>query len=214
MSAFDSGAFDAGAFDASGGNRGTLTLTLEGVTVAASATAGHSGSLAVTLDDVAVAASATAGHSGSIAVTLDSVDVAAAGAVGHSGTLAVTLDDIGFDASSGAATVGGGGYDDDKPKRKKRYVVEVDGKLVAFSSRQMALQALNAGDEAQPAQQPKKAAQPLFSVSLDDVRKLAAEREALAQFQAQVDRMRYDALLKMYEDWQDEQDIEDLLMAL
>lgn len=117
-------------------------------------------------------------------------------------------------ASGQSQTTGGGGYEDDKPKRKKRYVVEVDGKLVAFSSRQMALQALNAGDDAQPAQPPKKAAQPLFSVSLDDVRKLAAEREALAQFQAQIEKMRYDALLKMYEDWQDEQDIEDLLMAL
>lgn len=108
-----------------------------------------------------------------------------------------------------------GGYGD---TRKKRYVVEVNGRLVEFSDANAATQALNvtAPVAAQKAAVKRKAkpAQPLFSVSLEDVRKLAAEREALDVYKAQLAQMQYESLLRQYEVWQDEQDIEDLLALI
>lgn len=117
-----------------------------------------------------------------------------------------------------AVTSKPGGADYDKPKKKRRYVVEVDGKLIAFANKADALAALNQQDAddtpevetAKPANTPA----PLFSVSLEDVRQLAAEREALQKFQKQLQAMRYEALLRMYEEMRDEQDIEDLLMLI
>jgi hypothetical protein len=115
---------------------------------------------------------------------------------------------------------GGGGYDDDKTKRKKRYVVEQDGKLLVFSSRQAAYRALDqAGSvsEAPNRQDAKKAHEavkvqaPEVTIALDQIRALAAERHALEVFQQQLARMQYESLLRHYETWRDEQDIEDIL---
>lgn len=109
--------------------------------------------------------------------------------------------------------------DTPKRKRKGRYVAEVGGKLVVFTSAAEALAASQGDDEPQAveaARSPRRPS-PLFSVSLDDVRALASEREALAVFQRQLERMQYDALLRSYEKWQreqDEQDIEELLLLI
>ena len=101
-----------------------------------------------------------------------------------------------------------GGYDD-KP-RKKRYVVKVDDQLIVFTSKQAALQALDLDKTDQTVEVQK----PLITVPLENVKALASEREALALFKKRLDLMQYEALLKKYEQWQDEDDIEMLMMAL
>lgn len=123
--------------------------------------------------------------------------------------------DAGY-AENESQVVAGGTDEGGKKRKGKRYVVEVDGKLVAFSSRAEAISAIKEPEAAQEeVQKPAEApAKPLFSVSLEDVRQLAAERQALERFQAQLEAMRYEALLRMYEEMLDEQDIEDLLMIL
>lgn len=72
----------------------TMAVTLDGISVAATAVLGHTASMAVTLDSIDVAANATLGHAGTLAVTLDSIDVNMATVIGHTATMAVTLDSI------------------------------------------------------------------------------------------------------------------------
>ena len=100
-------------------------------------------------------------------------------------------------------TKAAGGYDD-KPKRK-RYVVKIDGSLVQFSSKAMAIEALERTTE-----QPE--VKPIATVPIQAIKELAIERQADDVFQKHLDAMKYLALLALYEQWQDEQDIEDLLM--
>lgn len=81
---------------AAGGITGTLSATLDDVTVSASGVVDHSGTLAATLADVSVSASGVVGHSGDLAVTLDDVSVAITGTVAAAGTgtISITLDDV------------------------------------------------------------------------------------------------------------------------
>lgn len=122
-----------------------------------------------------------------------------------------------IDGAASAGVVGGGAGDyDDKPKRsKRRYVVEIDGRLHAFSRKADALQALNSS---QPAKSQKKAApveaKPVVTVSLQEIKQLADQRQQVAQYEAQLQAMRYEALLRLYEEMRDEQDIEELLAII
>ena len=117
---------------------------------------------------------------------------------------------------------GGASYDDDKPKRKKRYVIEVDGKLHVFTSAKAAKQALDATNQKpdddvaeQVTTAPRPAPKPVESIALSDVQAVLDK--------ARVDylmTMRHlDALVAEYEArrdelLRDEQDIEDLLLLL
>ena len=77
------------------GSSGTLAVTLDSSTLAASGTTTVTGTLAVTLADSTLAASGDAGSGGStgtLAVTLAASTLAAAGDTTVTGTLAVTLD--------------------------------------------------------------------------------------------------------------------------
>ena len=116
----------------------------------------------------------------------------------------------------------GGGYDYDKPK-KKRFVVEKGGKLHVYSSSRAAINALDGGDKSQaetvgssvaPKAQTETVSAPDQSVDLSAIEALARDRQALEHYKAQLAQMQYEALLRLYEDWQEEQDIEDLLAIL
>jgi hypothetical protein len=151
------------------------------------------------------------------AANADGFDVSTAlGSVFDSSVTGSSATTDGADVSNGTDGIqsGGGGYDDDKPKKKKRYVVEVDGKIQVFASAQSANNAL---ERAKPEEaQPKKVRKPVpvKTVKVDDLKDMAREREALDLVNQQLAQMQYEKLLRMYEDWQDEEDIEALLMAI
>jgi hypothetical protein len=64
--------------------------------------------------------------------------------------------------------------------------------------------------------QPKKVRKPVpvKTIKVDDLKDMAREREALDLVNQQLAQMQYEKLLRLYEDWQDEEDIEALLMAI
>lgn len=106
------------------------------------------------------------------------------------------------------------GWYDAKPiRRKKRYVVKINGSLVQFSSKALAIEALEALDALD---KPIDTAQitPVNSVPIEVIRELAIERQADDVFQKHLDAMKYKALLALYEQWKDDQDVEDLLMMV
>lgn len=84
-------------------NEATLAATLDGVAVDIAANVSSAGSLTVTLDGVTVAFSGAvnANQTGTLDVTLDGVTVAFSGSVSanYTGTLDITLDGVSFDAS-------------------------------------------------------------------------------------------------------------------
>jgi len=129
---------------------------------------------------------------------------------------------------SGAASTGGGSYDEPRPKRR-RHIIEVDGRLLEFGSKAAAIRYLDsikpdiadkpddAPDDIQPviSNKPKKPLPaPKLDIPLAQIEVSAPNTKALEQFKAQLRALEYQAILKAYEDWQDEQDIEILLMAM
>jgi hypothetical protein len=151
---------------------------------------------------------------------------AQAGNVGRSVT--VGLSGVGAsgqvgDLSAGAVSGGGGGYD--YPIRK-RHVVRVGKRLLEFSSETEAANFLALQEDrkdhnapAEPVKQqdppePIAAPQPSISVPISQLKRMAADHQALDLFKAQIKAMEYAAIMRMYEDWQDEEDVELLLMAL
>jgi hypothetical protein len=72
---------------------GTLAVTLDDTTLAASGEETFSGTLASTLDDTTLAATGAETFTGTLAATLDDTTLVASGAETFSGTLAATLDD-------------------------------------------------------------------------------------------------------------------------
>ena len=149
------------------------------------------------------------------------VDVASSGGVSVTPANA-TLTLTGYAPDVVGDAKGGASYDDDKPKRKKRYVIEVDGKLHVFTSAKAAKQALDATNQKpdddvaeQVTTAPRPAPKPVESIALSDVQAVLDK--------ARVDylmTMRHlDALVAEYEArrdelLRDEQDIEDLLLLL
>lgn len=102
------------------------------------------------------------------------------------------------------ATGSGGGA---KSTSRKRYVVDSDGNLHQFDSVRAALAYANKRQETRDAE-------PVFSVPLEQVRQAAQDRSALDQFNSNLQKLQYDALLSSYKRWRDEQDIEDILMMI
>ena len=88
------------AATASIGHPGTLAVTLDSISVAASATVGHTATLAATLGSIDVLINATGGQLATMAVTLDSINVSMSGSIGRTGTMAVTLDSISVDINA------------------------------------------------------------------------------------------------------------------
>lgn len=115
--------------------------------------------------------------------------------------------------TSDANPTAAGGYDDDKPKRpRKRFVVEQDGKLLVFSSARAAVQALGQQKalEAVAVQPAEEALEP--EISLPAVQAYAEVRGLVEDYQAALRNRHYLALIAMFRDMRDEEDVELLLM--
>jgi hypothetical protein len=103
-----------------------------------------------------------------------------------------------------------GGYDD-KPRRKKRFVVEQDGKLLVFGSARAAVEALGQQKAIEAvAVEPEQAPEP--EISLPAVQAYAEVRGLVDDYQAALRNRHYLALIAMFHDMRDEEDVELLLM--
>ena len=137
--------------------------------------------------------------------TTDGADISAAsvnvqGVLVFSSATTDGADVVSAYVSTGTSAAGGYG--------SKRYIVRVGKKLVEFASEAEAAAALDA-------QQPEQVkAVAVKSVDMKAVKKLAQDRLALDVFQQQLQQMQLEALMRSYEAWQDDQDIEDLVALL
>lgn len=116
-------------------------------------------------------------------------------------------------AERAGGQVAAGGYDDDAPKRKKRFVVEQDGKLLVFGSARAAVQALGQQKaiEAVAVEPPTdEALEP--EISLPSVQAYAEVRGLVDDYQSALRNRHYLALIAMFQDMRDEDDVELLLM--
>jgi hypothetical protein len=221
---------------------GAVTLTLavtDGAdTLSIAGTVALAGTLSVTdaTDVYSVSGSVVAGSVSGTLSTTDGTDVTSlAGAVSLSGTLAKTdgaditalagVVDSGvidgtlgvtdgadlFSASGSTGSTAAGGYDDDKPKRKKRFVVEQDGKLLVFGSARAAVEALGQQKAIEAVVvEPEQALEP--EISLPAVQAYAEVRGLVDDYQAALRNRHYLALIAMFMDMRDEEDVELLLM--
>lgn len=106
-----------------------------------------------------------------------------------------------------------GGYDD-KPKRKKRFVVEQDGKLLVFANARAAVEALGQQKaiEAVAVEPPAEEVAEVAEISLPAVQAYAEVRGLVDDYQAALRNRHYLALIAMFRDMRDEEDVELLLM--
>lgn len=108
-----------------------------------------------------------------------------------------------------------GGYDDDKPKRKRRFVVERNGKLVVYASQAAALQALEDAPEA--AQEPAQEADQPEVVDLPALQAYAELAGRLEDYTAAYNSRHFEQLMALFDQMReqlDEEDIEMLLLAV
>lgn len=142
----------------------------------------------------------------------EGADVLAAAVSVSAGSLQFSAD-LAEGADVLAAQVGttqGGGYDDDKPKRK-RYVVERNGKLVVYASQAAALQALQDAPEPAPAQE---AAEVVDLPALQAYAELAGRLE---DYTAAYNSRHFEQLMALFDQMRtqlDEEDVEMLLLAI
>lgn len=127
--------------------------------------------------------------------------------------------------------VAGGGYDKDKPKRKK-YFIELNGKLMQFGSRQAAMNALQDDEtveveelevaaEASLPEVAKPSKAPEQVIALPSLQAFAEASGQLAAYQAAYRSRHFAALLALFQRQQDdierqldEEDVEMLLLSL
>jgi hypothetical protein len=132
----------------------------------------------------------------------------AAGALEFSAALADGADVL--QAAIGTSTAAGG-YD--KPKRKKRFVVEQDGKLLVFGSARAAVEALGQQKAIEAvAVEPPAEELAVAEISLPAVQAYAEVRGLVDDYQAALRNRHYLALIDMFRDMRDEEDVELLLM--
>jgi hypothetical protein len=202
---------------ASGAVTSTLSITdgTDAFSVAGTVDAGAvSGSLATTDGADVVSLAGTVALSGTLATTDGADTVSLAGVVDSgiiSGTLSVTDGTDVLSASGSTGSTAAGGYDDDKPKRKKRFVVEQDGKLLVFGSARAAVEALGQQKAIEAvAVEPEQALVP--EISLPAVQAYAEVRGLADDYEAALRNRHYLALIAMFQDMRDEEDVELLLM--
>ena len=161
-------------------------------------------------DTLAAQAGPTVASSASLSEGADVLAAAvsvSAGALQFSAAMAEGADAL---AAQVGTTAVGGGYDDDKPKRK-RYVVERNGKLVVYASQAAALQALE--DASETAQEP--AQDPPEVVDLPALQAYAELAGRLEDYTAAYNSRHFEQLMALFDQMQqDEEDIEMLLLAV
>jgi hypothetical protein len=132
--------------------------------------------------------------------------------LGFDAISALPLSGLPVVAAPVAPTVAGG-YDD-KPKRKKRFVVEQDGTLLVFGSARAAVEALGQQKaiEAVAVEPPTDEVTEVAEISLPAVQAYAEVRGLVDDYQAALRNRHYLALIAMFRDMRDEEDVELLLM--
>jgi len=132
--------------------------------------------------------------------------------LGFDAISALPLSGLPVVATPVAPTVAGG-YDD-KPKRKKRFVVEQDGKLLVFGSARAAVEALGQQKaiEAVAVEPPTDEVAEVAEISLPAVQAYAEVRGLVDNYRAALRNRHYLALIAMFRDMRDEEDVELLLM--
>ena len=131
--------------------------------------------------------------------------------LGFDAISALPLSGLPIVATPVAPTVAGG-YDD-KPKRKKRFVVEQDGKLLVFGSARAAVEALGQQKAILAvAVEPPAEELAVAEISLPAVQAYAEVRGLVGDYQAALRNRHYLALIDMFRDMRDEEDVELLLM--
>lgn len=207
---------------------GPISTTLAGATAALTGSisgAGTTGTLSIVLDGATAAITGGQTFSGSISAPLDGATVALAGSVSGgavSGAISTTLDGASASITGDNGQTGGGGYDD---KPKKRYFVEKDGKLLVFSTPTAAIGQVQ--DKPEPVKQPKNAKkvkaisiylppenEPEEVIDLGAVQEYARIAGLIEQYNAAYNSARYEALIALFEQMRDEEEVEMLLMAL
>lgn len=116
-------------FDSASGQAitGTMSATLDDITVSFNAVSGHPTTLAVLLDDITASLAATVGHTATIALQLDDINSSIGGTAGHAAQLQLVLDDIliNIEGSIGGnvpiENVGTGGYSGGRTVRIHEY---------------------------------------------------------------------------------------------
>ncbi len=103
---------------------------------------------------------------------------------------------------------GAGGYDDeDKPKRKRRFVVERNGKLVVYASQGAAMRALDEQGSSEP---------PTEEVALPVVQAYAEVAGRIDDYNAAFNSRHFEQLMALFDQVRaqlDEEDVEMLLLA-
>lgn len=157
-----------------------------------------------TTDGADVLAAAVSPVISASSATTDGADVLAAVVSPIVGFSSATTD--GADVFAAAVDTGTasavGGYDD-KPK-KKRFVVKVGDRIVEYGSAAAAVKALDADTESQP--------EPVAEVLIRKIKAQARVFKAEQQVQNLFKQQDFEAMLSLYEQMQDEDDIETLLM--
>lgn len=121
---------------------------------------------------------------------------------GDSGSYSIAGTEGAFAFSGAAKPVGG--YDE--ARKRKRFVVKVGDKLVEYGSASAAAKALNKAPEAKP--------EPVAEVPIRKIKAQARVFKAEQQVQNLFKQQDFEAMLALYEQMQDEDDIETLLMLV
>lgn len=162
-----------------GGNTGSIVVTLEGATGSLTGTESFSAEVSTTL----------AGTSASLTGTVS--------ASGVSGEIAITLEGASASLIGDSGVTGGGGYDEPK---KKRFIVEKNGKLLVFSNASSAVNAIP-----EPVEPVKEKPQ---EIAVAEVKKVLE----VSRVDYLLTMKHLEALVAEYEAQRDEQEIEELLL--
>lgn len=151
----------------------------------------------------AVAAGITAGITANVLILATPGNAVAAGV-----DASITNGDV--------APTAAGWYDDEKPKRKKRFFAEVDGKLLVYGTAKAAANALNRKADPEPAEQATspEAPKPDVEIDLPAVEAFANRTGQTEDYKTALNNKHLEAILKMFSDMEDEDDVEILLMSL
>lgn len=150
---------------------------------------------------VALSGTTGTGSAGTVSVQSSDVTLALSGvsAAGSVGSVA---------ASGGnAASTGGGSYGG---RQKQKYIVKHGDQLLVFTDKQSAIAVLTA--QASPKKKQKPLPKPDEAVSVPVIKEMTETRGQIDQFTTDLDSKRYEALVALFEQMRDEEEIELLLL--
>jgi hypothetical protein len=204
---------------------GTLGTVAPNITVALSgiASAGALGTLLPATQQALTGVSST-GATGTILpdMQIPLVGVSSVGATGFlaapAGDITIALTGVSSQGALGSLTPiaqESGGYED---KKKKKYIVEKNGRLLVFSSKSAALHVLNDTPKiatvAEKVVKKVTLAKPEQIIDLPVIQEYAEVTGMIEQYNSAYNSQHYEALIAMFEQMQDDEDIELLLLSL